>query len=243
MRYIDLTKLLLKRANWGNSQRLWTGSALKKDFSQASNDKCWYTEVSFAGQDVHIDHFRPKAEIKQYQQYNYNAPLAARGYYWLSNDPENYRACCVYANRVTHGGGKGNYFPLMQNSPLLTPGGNQQEIPMLLDPCDNADVNLISFMGNQVTCTSLNPTDQLRVTVSTKLYNLDNSIINAQRSRVWDDIAKTIQEYQSGDITQAACLRKLNDSIDRKAPFSACAIACINSLAPNEIKSQLNLTL
>lgn len=243
MRYIDLTNLLLKQVRWGNSQQLWTNPVLKSDYSQASNDKCWYTEVSFAGQDVHIDHFRPKAEIVQYQQYHYNAPLAARGYYWMINDPKNYRACCVYSNRVTHGGGKGNYFPLMQSSPLLTPGGNQQEMPMLLDPCDNIDVNLISFVGNQVICTSLNPTDQLRVTVSAELYNLNNSTIKAQRNRVWDDVSKTIQEYQSGDISERSCLRKLNDAIDRKAPFSACAIACVNSLAPDDIKNQLDLTL
>lgn len=243
MRYIDLNNLLLRRTHWGYSQQLWKNAVLKSDYSNASNDKCWYTEVSFAGQDVHIDHFRPKAEIKQYLHYNYNIPLATCGYHWLINEPKNYRACCVYANRVTHGGGKGNYFPLLQNSPLLTQGGNEQETPLLLDPCDRNDVNLISFMGNQVICVSSNSDEQLRVKVSAELYNLNNSVIKAQRNRVWDDVTKTIQEYQSNDISQASCLRKLNDAIDRKAPFSACAIACVNSLAPNEIKTQLNLVL
>lgn len=243
MRYIDLNTLLLKRARWGNAQHLWTNRTLKLDFSDASNDKCWYTEVSFAGQDVNIDHFRPKAKVKKYLDYNYNEPLANIGYHWLANNPENYRACCICANRVTNGGGKGNFFPLFQNSPLLTQAGNEEEACILLDPCNNDDVNLISFIGNQVICTSLDSDDQLRVKVSAELYNLNNSIIKAQRNRVWEDVSKTIDEYMSGDITQTICLRRLSDAVDRKAPFSACAIACINSIAPSQIKDQLNLTL
>lgn len=243
MRYINTTELMGKRERWGHAADLWTNAKLKKDFRDCFFNKCWYTEVSLAGQDVNIDHFRPKAAVKQFGQYNYNQPLCNSGYNWLANEPANYRACCIYSNRETDNGGKGCYFPLEDGTPYLTEGGNEAERVLLLDPCVQEDAKKISFMGNNVLCASDSPIDETRVSVSRKIYNIDNHYIETERAKVWESVSKVLAEYESENISIGACLRILGDAVHRSAPFSACAIACVNSLAPDEIKQGLNLEL
>lgn len=72
MRYIKIEDLLENRNRWGQGNELWKNSVLKKDFRDFFHNKCWYTEVPLVGQDVHIDHFRPKAEIKPFENFKYN---------------------------------------------------------------------------------------------------------------------------------------------------------------------------
>ena len=69
MRYIKIEDLLENRNRWGQGNELWKNSVLKKDFRDFFHNKCWYTEVPLVGQDVHIDHFRPKAEIKPFENF------------------------------------------------------------------------------------------------------------------------------------------------------------------------------
>lgn len=125
----------------------------------------------------------------------------------------------------------------------MTENGNEEEIALLIDPCINEDVNLISFVGNKVVASSENKADIERVKVSKHIFNLDDPFIKAERGKVWNGIEKTLAEYDSGDISKNSCLRILNDYISPQAQFSACAIARVNSLAPDEIKNELNLVL
>lgn len=243
MRYIEINRLLRKRSRWGHSSELWKNKDLKDDFRAFSLNKCWYTEVKLIGQDPHIDHFRPKEEIRPFEQYRYNAPLKDSGYYWLKNDPKNYRLCCVYANRKTGEGGKSCYFPLTDGSPLLTENGTENEEPLLIDPCKRDDVVLVSFMGNQVVAASANPLDQTRVDVSKKIYNLIDPYIMAERAKTWNSVEQMLTAYQSGNVSRSYCISQLEEMVSREAQFSACAIACVNSLAPDDIKAELDLVL
>lgn len=243
MRYIDLEELILTKQNaWGNSSELWENKKLKKDFREHFHNKCWYTEVELIGQDAHIDHFRPKQKVRQFEQYNYNEPLADCGYHWLKNDPHNYRVSCVYANRKTGEGGKGCFFPLADDSPLLTEYGNETEIPLLIDPCVREDVALITFMGNRVLPVNPgNEQNKTRLEVSEKIYNWKK--LGDARKKIWDNVDKILAEYKSSDITRKSCIRQLKEAVSADAPFSACAIACVNSLAPDDIKAELDLVL
>lgn len=243
MRYINITDLLTKQSSWGNPAELWRDPALRRDFKDFFYKKCWYSEASVAMNDVHIDHFRPKAKVVQYEQYDYNIPLKDTGYYWLKNDATNYRACCAFCNRKTGDGGKGNFFPLKMGSPLLTPNGNEAESPLLLDPCNSEDVKILSFFGKDVTCASLIAEDAHRVEASKKIYNLDHPDITYMRSKVWESVSQIISAYESENMTKCECIRQLERSVSREAPYSACAIACVNSLAPDEIIVELDLTL
>ena len=243
MRVIDLPKLLKKRYRWGNRDELWKNPTLQSDFREFSHNKCWYTEVKLAGHDAPVDHYRPKAEIKPYENYNYNKPLQSQGYYWLRRDPNNYRLSCTYANRKTGEGGKGCFFPLADDSEYLTPNGTETETPLLLDPCNADDVKLISFLGNEVVAASTNEHEKTRVKVSAEIYNLRDPYIKAERGKVWDEVEKTLAEYESRDISKDACIRRLKLYSSRESQFSACAIACINSLAPDDIIAELDLKL
>lgn len=71
--------------------------------------------------------------------------------------------------------------------------------------------------------------------------NLTDAYISNERGRIWASIEKLLAEYTSGDISKHSCIRQLRDAISPEAPFSACPIACANSLAPDEIKELLDL--
>ena len=243
MRYIDTTALLAKKASWGSPTDLWRDSKLREDFKNFFHKKCWYSEASVGMSDIHIDHFRPKAKVIQYENFDFNVPLANIGYHWLRNDVTNYRASCAVCNRKTGGGGKGNFFPLQPGSPRLTPNGNQQERPLLLDPCNQQDVKIISFLVKDVICASTRSGDNDRVKASTVIYNLNHPDIVDKRAKVWEAVAQVIASYHAGNMNQAECLRQLNLYTARDAECSACAIACVNSLAPDDIITQLNLIL
>ncbi len=243
MRYIDMTDLLAKQASWGNPSELWRNPTLRRDFKNFFYKKCWYSEASIAMNDVHIDHFRPKAEVVQYEQYAYNIPLKNTGYYWLKNDAQNYRASCAFCNRKTGDGGKQNFFPLQTDSPWLTCNGNEVEKPLLLDPCNEDDVKILSFFGKDVVCASSLTGDSDRVEASRVIYNLDHPDITYMRSKVWEGISQIICAYESRNMTKSECIRQLGISVSREAQYSACAIACVNSLAPDEIIAELDLTL
>ena len=117
------------------------------------------------------------------------------------------------------------------------------EQPMLLDPCVAEDVKLLSFLGNLVVPATDDELGKERVKVSAAIYNLTNTDISNERGKIWRNIEKVLAEYDSGDISKSSCIRQLRDAVSPEAPFSACAIACVNSLAPDEIKSELDLML
>lgn len=247
MRYIKLDGLLKNRGRWGQRDELWKNPKLKDDFRNWFYNKCWYTEARLAGSDAAIDHFRPKAAVKRYGMYAINEPLKDRGYFWLKNDPSNYRVACTYANRVTgteeEQGGKGAYFPLCPDSPFLTQNGKEEEKPLLLDPCNKEDVCLLSFAESQAVPVAVDGLERERAEASIKIYNLNNSFIKTDRVRVWDEAKRTLAEYEQGEISRNACLRRIKDLVSQESIYSACAIACINSLAPDELKKDLDLTL
>jgi len=243
MRYIKIEDLLENRNRWGQGNELWKNSVLKKDFRDFFHNKCWYTEVPLVGQDVHIDHFRPKAAVKPFENFKYNHLIQNEGYYWLANNPSNYRACCICANRKTGGGGKGSYFPLENDSMYQSETSENNEQPLLLDPCIAEDVKLLSFWGNRVVPATNDELGKERVRVSASIYNLTDAYISNERGRIWASIEKLLAEYASGDISKHSCIRQLRDAISPEAPFSACAISCVQSLAPDNIKEQLDLTL
>jgi 5-methylcytosine-specific restriction endonuclease McrA len=124
----------------------WT--ALREAFAAYSHDKCWYVECKNLGTDDDIDHFRPKAGVKE--------DPAHPGYYWLAFDWTNLRLSCHRANRprtnpVTgETGGKAEHFPLIDSGTrAMGPGDDLAlEVPTLLDPTRLADVVLLSFKPN-----------------------------------------------------------------------------------------------
>lgn len=42
--------------------------------------------------------------------------------------------------------------------------------------------------------------------------------------------------FKAGETSERACIRRLSELVAREAQFSACAISCVNTLAPDNIK-------
>ena len=89
-----------------------------------------------------------------------------------------------------------------------------------------------------IICETDSQTFDLRI-----IYNLSHPDVTYMRSKVWESVSQTISAYEAGDMTCGECIRQLGIAVSRETPYSACAIACVNSLAPDEIKSGLDLTL
>lgn len=245
MRYIDTTQLYSKASTWSGTE-LWKSETLRNDFKECFFDKCWYTECLLRGQDVHIDHFRPKAKVVKFKNYPYNTTIATKGYDWLANDYKNYRACCIYSNRKTGDGGKSNYFPLKQGSPHAQSGNLNGEIPMLIDPLVQRDVNLLAFLNNKIECSSNNPYDKSRVEVSAIIYNLVDSGLTDDRLKKWNEVTRCIDRFLGGKIDKDVLKEDLKEMSGRNAPYSAVAICCIKSRksdVPSDVYNQLDLNL
>lgn len=73
--------------------------------------------------------------------------------------------------------------------------------------------------------------------------NLKNKFIETARARAWENVQKILAQYRAGIITKDICLWLLTDAINRGAYFSACAIACVKSLADDDIIAALDLEL
>ena len=98
-------------------------------------------------------------------------------------------------------------------------------------------------MGKDVVCASSLEGDADCVETSRIIYNLDHSDITYMRSKVWESVSQIISSYESNNMTKGECVRQLGIAVSRETPYSACAIACVNSLAPDEIIAELDLTL
>lgn len=242
MRYIDTQDLYSKAATWGHSEELWKNPTLQNDFRQCFFNKCWYTETLLAGSDKPIDHFRPKGEIKPFEQFHFNRPLGCCGYEWLKNEYKNYRVCCEYANRKTGDGGKGCFFPLCDDT-YLTPTGTEDEKPMLLDPLIKDDVKLLSFFKKDIQCTSLIPLDCKRVEVSKKIYNLTHPDFEQPRITIWESVERYLKQYDRNNDVESL-VENLKTLISQNSIFSACAISAVKSMVVDEaILNRLDLEL
>ncbi len=107
--------------------------------------KCAYCESKiYANQHCDIDHFRPKAGLKDDKT---GKPIKCQvggntqdhpGYYWLAYDWMNLLPSCVLCNQPSSGHssypiGKRNYFPVM-GTHATRPGDEVNEDPLLIHP-------------------------------------------------------------------------------------------------------------
>lgn len=169
---------------------------VKPHLEAASNRKCWYTESKNPGCLNDVEHFRPKARV---------APEGGTEYwYWfLAFKPINYRLSSQFSNRLNHNsileatGGKGNKFPLMPGS-LRATGmtGLIDELPVILDPCVEADTELLEFQPDGRPVLSMqheaDADAKYRVEQSKLLLNLDLPTFNEGRESLYNKIRSLV---------------------------------------------------
>ncbi|WP_156368661.1 hypothetical protein [Duganella sp. Leaf61] len=122
---------------------------VKKALSDLFGNKCAYCECSLDNQDLHTEHFRPKASVDAIDN------PTGEGYWWLAAAWENLLPACNHCNRspgtdhVTLApsmSGKGNRFPLLDESQRAkSPGLEGNERPSLIDPTLDEPASYISF--------------------------------------------------------------------------------------------------
>lgn len=243
MRYIDQDELAVPQGWLAKAQAAATevaNGADPNDFDdvwRALKDalaelfpekKCWYCESTVDRADNAVDHFRPKGRVS-------DAVNPHTGYRWLAFDRRNFRYACTFCNSrrkdLVNGtaGGKADRFPLLnEGSRLYAPGPLNQEQPVLLDPCELHDWELIGCQQeNGKPCpTSQDHAERYRAEESIAIYHLDYEPTCKQRHsaaiRLMADVeqAKLFFGQQGMNEHFTAVAKKIRRAIDRKAPFS-----------------------
>ena len=187
-----------ERAEYINSQSsLWAD--LKTNLEGLSNRKCWYCESYEKRSDRVVDHHRPKNNVR-------DSHPPHDGYWWLAFNPENYRLGCTYCNSLRKDretgevGGKGDFFPVYDEARRVAPEGSdfKQENPLLLDPCNPSDVQLLWFKEDGRAVPRFDeikkPWAYKRAKDSIKYYNLDEQEIKEARQGIYNKIKKLVED-------------------------------------------------
>jgi hypothetical protein len=178
----DARKIVIK-----NNEKFWGN--FKEQLLLLSHNKCWFSEAKDCISHWEVEHFRPKKSAKDIDG------TEQMGYWWLAFDWRNFRICGNVPNRK-----KGTYFPLREGCQRVGLDGDlRMEHPILLDPADPDDPNLISFdsFGNAIVPSDCNdPWDTERVIYSIERYSLnDYPPLVDKRKVVWNECWRRIQQY------------------------------------------------
>jgi hypothetical protein len=205
---------------------VWTG--LKSNFSTLSDKRCWICEAPAARSDNAIDHFRPKNRVAE-------ALKEPSGYKWLAFDYRNFRYICTFCNSrrcdVIGGtaGGKADHFPLRDEAvrAYLETDDLDDEEPMLLDPCEEADWKLLGCSvesGHPVAATD-DPHDKERVNISIDLYHLHQDALKKMRLTQIRSLDQKISDAKDR-------YDELDGTSKRKKKFSAALMAIKRVISP-----------
>ncbi len=176
-----------------DNQQIWRD--LKPWLETLSNNKCWYSEARDCASYWHVDHFRPKKEIKDLEGSRHD------GYWWLAFKWRNYRLAGSAVNTP-----KSTKFPVRDESRrACTPNHDvDDEFPYLLDPTCPEDPGLLSFdeRGKARASHPCNNWYKERADVSIDILNLNYDSLKRGRKRVWDTCARHAREVLSCFYTE-----------------------------------------
>ena len=230
------------------SAALW--QHLKPYMKRVMDGKCWYCETKDSRSDNAVDHFRPKST-----------------YWWLALQYENLRFACTFCNSRRRDseydteGGKQDSFPLVDegNRAKAPLDPLAREVPLLLDPCQHRDPEVIWF--DETGLPSSNPryedhaTVRDRVKASILLYHLDHAPLVAARRRKFLQVHRHCsigdQQYSRYEAVtdlealetwsmEVVAVRRL---IDRSAEHSAAARCAVLGLRTRSVTAREALDL
>jgi hypothetical protein len=212
---------------------------------ELSHGKCWFSEAKDCYSYWDVEHYRPKKSAKDEDGTQHE------GYWWLAFDWRNFRICGNVGNRR-----KGTYFPLRQGCNRAEPNGDiRYEQPLLLDPVDEYDPNLLSFNVEGVAIPAPDTAcdwQRYRVEYSVKQLNLDFPPLMNKRKVIWNECWTRIQKYRqeldlyNADNTNLMAKEGYKESakyvrrmIRSDSEFSAVARACILSSGDSRVTALL----
>lgn len=208
------SKVAIKKSLAKNGSAHW--SRVKTYLENFSNRKCWYTESKNPGCRNEIEHFRPKGQV-----YEHN--ILKHWYWFLAFNPINYRLSSQFPNQLNtnpllgNTGGKGDNFPLVNEANRAHKLTNIRiEQPMLLDPCNRYDCELLSFNPDgRPTIAKRFEHDALakeRVKISNLVLNLDFPTFNEDREGIYNKIRKAV-EAGDDDPSNVGLISYLSDQL------------------------------
>jgi len=219
--------------------------ALKAWLLEASHQKCWFSEAKDVFNHWHVEHFRPKKSAKDIEG------AACEGYWWLSFAWTNFRICGSVGNSK-----KGTYFPLREGCQRVGLGGDLRlEDPVLLDPSDPDDPNLLSFNqdGEAIASPFIdNDWERFRAETSIKRYKLDYDPLVQKRKILWGECYLRITKYRdelttchkdpTNPIARHAmkeAAKQVRELLVEDEEFSAVARACVSFSGDERVKKLL----
>ena len=217
------------------NSKVW--GELKEWLLELSHKKCWFSEAKDCFSHWEVEHFRPKKTAKDLDSTQHDC------YWWLAFNWQNFRICGNAGNRK-----KSTFFPLHPDSTRAKKPDMdyRQEVPLLLDPNDEDDPNLLSFnvLGEAVIAPHVKDIWEIeRVNYSIDRLNLDFGPLMDKRKVIWNDCWQHIEEYrdelakwQASDgknmvarTLLKASAKALREMLEEEKELSAVARACILS--------------
>jgi uncharacterized protein (TIGR02646 family) len=117
---------------------LYRDPAVKSVLYAAQHGKCCYCERRRGRKELDVEHFRPKAELRQ----GINTSLEKPGYYWLAYEWRNLFLACKCCNEDF----KKTLFPLEDPSKRwCAPHAPNEETPSFIDPAKDDPEKEITF--------------------------------------------------------------------------------------------------
>ena len=208
------------RSTYLEEHGLW--SSFKPILIRYFGEKCWYSDYNLEGPFGDVDHFRPKNLSVSTD----GSVILEDGYWWLAYDYLNYRLSCEKCNRSFRDGGKKDYFPIKDGTCPARYGHPCEEEYLLIDPCNENDVNLIGYNeeGRVVPLTN-DPWLQKRVKNSRWIYNLD--LFNVARKKILrrckNELMRFDLAYYTGSQDLVGAIEALFDLTSDDSSYSAVA--------------------
>jgi hypothetical protein len=228
---VKLTELFKKSPHW---------TKLRPQLIALAGRKCWYCEGEVSHNRLAVDHFRPKGGVVEEPTHI--------GYYWLAYEVGNFRLICEFCNSSTDDDPTGkrvtkiHHFPLLNpNTRIRVPGARpetiEKELPILLDPINSSDCDLLDFdSAGAVRRNDHRPRSALertvgicRATESIRIYGLDRPGLVEGRTRIWKDAVLKANLLELGlDIGDGVDpVDRVRDLITPKAPHSGAALSAL----------------
>ncbi len=173
-------------------EKLWSNSKVKDFLYESQNGKCCYCERKRdKKRDSDVEHFRPKAKVKESEEHP--------GYWWLAYEWKNLLIACKTCNQ----GYKGTKFPLKNESKRVSSknGDLNQEKPLLINPLEENPEEFITYdltKEDPIMIKAIGKCERAKKTI--------NDLTGINDKSVMEERAEKIKSYED-----ALLLSKLQD--------------------------------
>ena len=206
--------------------------------------KCAYCETRIVSDQYgDMEHYRPKKAVTDEHGNNIRIEdekgqiIPHPGYYWLAYDWRNLLPACELCNRTNPGNkniGKQNKFPVKDGFYAKSPGEEEKEKPLLINPLleDPEEHFVIEFKTGL-----LSGDEKGKCCIDIFGLNLRSGLQKARKEAYTSTLGLIIKFFSSNDETEEKeCAEDLLDIIMGKKPYSLVGRTLIKKKSPGLIE-------